>query len=105
MVGMTPMRSSPWRGGLGARHFGQFFGFAEDGDRLVGDLLAQRRETNDAPRALDQRQPEQSFEFAKARRQGRLSDETGFRRFPEMAVAAQRDEILELLNGRKVDDH
>ncbi len=93
------------RPALRPRHFGQLLGLAKHGDRLVGDLLAERREADHAAGPFDQGEAEQGLEFAEARRQGRLGDEAGVGGLAEMSVAPQRDEILKLLDGRKVDDH
>ncbi len=106
MVGMTPIRSSPCSGlPFGARHLGQFFGLAEDAHRLVRDPFAERGEADDAARALDQHHAEQRLELAEAGGQGRLGDEAGIGRFAEMPVLAQRDQILELLDGGEMDGH
>ena len=70
-----------------------------------GDLLAQRGEADDAAGALDQSDAEQRFELAQAGRQGRLGDEAGFRGAAEMPMLAQRDEILQLLDGREIGAH
>ena len=106
MVGITPIRSSPWSGWPSRPgHIGQLLAFAQHPDRLVGDLFAQRGEADDAARPLDQGDAEQGFELAQAGGQRRLGDETGVGRLAEMAVLAQRDQILKLLDGREMDDH
>ncbi len=86
-------------------HLGQLLGFAEDLDRLVGDLLAQRREADNAAGTLDQGDAEQGLELAQARGERRLRDKAGVRGPAQMPEAAQRDEILQLLDGRQVDNH
>ncbi len=49
MVGMTPMpKLAMKRLALGARHVGQLLRLAEDAQRLVGDLLAERGEADHA---------------------------------------------------------
>ena len=90
---------------LGAGQLGQLLGFAQDADRLVGDLLAERGEADDPAGPLDQGDAEQGFELAQARGQGRLGDEAGLGGLAEMAVLAKRDQILQLLDGREVDGH
>jgi len=93
------------RPALGAGHFGKLFGLAEDLDRLVRDLLAEPSETDDSASALDERDSEKRFELTQARRQRRLGYEASLGGAPEMAEAAQRDQILQLLDGWQVDDH
>ena len=88
------------RPALRTRHFGEFFGLAQDADRFVGDLLAERREADDAAGPLDQGDAEQGLQLAEAGRQRRLRHEAGVGGLPEMAVLPQRDEILELFEGR-----
>ncbi len=106
MVGMTPIRSSPCSGWPSARaRSASSSRFAQDPHRLVGDLLAQRGEADDAAGALDQGHAEQRFQLAQSGRQGRLGDEAGVGRLAEMAVLPKRDEILKLLDGRQVDGH
>ena len=89
---------------LGPGHVGKLLGLAQHAHRLVRDLLAERGEAHHAPRALDQRHAEQRLELAQAggsvdwvtkqasaaRRNGR---------------APQRDQILQLFEGRQMDDH
>ena len=89
---------------FGSGHFRKLFSLAEDADRLVRNLLAKWREADHSAGALDKRHAEKCLEFAKASRQRRLCDEAGVGRLAEMAVAAQRDEILKLLQRRQVDD-
>ena len=93
------------RPALGAGELGELLGFAQHAHRLVGDLLAERGKAHHPTRALDQGHAEQGLELAQARRQRRLGDVAGVGRFAEMAVLAQRDEILKLLQRRLVDDH
>ena len=52
-----------------------------------------------------QRVLRESEELADLRRQGRLGDEAGLGRPSEMAVPPERDQILQLLDGREVDSH
>ena len=93
------------RAALRAGHFGQFLGFAKHPDRLIRDLLAERREPDHAPGSLDQSEAEQRLQFAQARGERRLGDEAGVRRFSEVTEPAQGDQILELLDGRQMDNH
>ena len=106
MVGITPMRSSPCqRQALGARHVGQFLGLAQHAAGLFGDLAPKRREADDAAGALDEGDADQCLELAQAGRQRRLGDEAGFRPPCRNGHVAERDEILQLLDGRQVDGH
>jgi hypothetical protein len=84
---------------------GQFLAFPKDSNRLVSNLLAQRRETDDPAGALDQRDAEQSLKFAQTGGQGRLGNEAGLGRLAEMTVLAERDEILQLLDRREIASH
>ena len=90
---------------LGARHLGKLFGLAKNAHRLVGDLLAERGEADQAAGPLDERHAEQRLELAKPRGERRLGDEAGVGGLAEMAVAPKRDEILELLQAGQVDRH
>jgi hypothetical protein len=90
---------------VGARHLGQFFGFAEDAHGLLRDPLTERRESNHAPRSLDQRHSEKRLKLAQTRGQSRLSDEAGFGGFAEVAGFTERDQILKLLDGGEVCGH
>ena len=90
---------------LGPRQLGQLLGLAQHADRLVGHLFAERGETHDAAGSLDEGHAEQGFQLAQAGGKRRLGDEAGIRRLAEMPILAQRDEILELLNGRRVNSH
>ena len=90
---------------LGLRHGGERLGVGEHGAGLGDNLLAQGGESNHAAGALDERGVEDGLEFAKARRQGRLSDKTLFGRASEMAMLVERHQILKLLEGGQVDGH
>ena len=106
MVGMTPKPQIPGeRLAFGPRHVGQFLGFAKDLACFLGDFRSQGREADDAAGALDQGDAEQELELAQACRQGRLGDEAAFGRSAEMAVVAQGDQILKLLERRQIDSH
>ena len=70
---------------LGAGHFGQLLGLAQDAHGLVRDPLPERGEADHSARALDQGHPEQALELAKPGRQCRLGDEAGVGGFAEMA--------------------
>ena len=93
------------RPSLRARHFGQFLGLTQNLDRFVGDLFAKRSEADDAAGPLDEGDPEQSLELAQPRRQRRLGDEAGIGGAAEMPEPPQRDQILQLLDSRQMDDH
>ena len=90
---------------FGTRHLAELFGFAEYADRLVGDLLAEGREADEAAGALDKGNAEQRLQLAKAGGQSRLGNEAGVRSLAEMPVSAERNKILQLLQGWEVDGH
>ena len=90
---------------FGMGHVGELLGLAQHADGLVGDPFAQGSEAHDPPRPLDQGHANARFELAQAGGQGRLGDEAGFRGPAEMRVLAQSDQILQLLEGRKVSAH
>ena len=90
---------------LGAGHLRQLLGLSQDADRLVRDLLAERREPHEAARAFDEGDSKQRLQLAQAGRERRLSDETGVRRLAEVPVTAERHQILKLLQAREVSRH
>ena len=90
---------------LGARHVGEFLGLAQHTAGLFGDAHAERSKADDAARALDEGDADQRLELAQAGRERRLGDEAAFGGLAEVAIVAQRDEILELLDGGKIDYH
>jgi len=90
---------------LGARHVGQLLALAQQANGLVGDLLAERGEADDAAGPFDQHYAKQILKLAKAGRQGGLGNEASLCRLTEMAVLAERDQILELLDRRQMDSH
>jgi hypothetical protein len=106
MVGMTPhAQLAGQRLALGSGEVGQLLALAQDAQRLVGNLLAERREADDPPRALDQGDAEQRLQLPQARRQGRLRDEAGLGRLAEVAVLPKRDQILQLLQRGQMNSH
>ena len=93
------------RQAFGARHVRQFLGLAQHAASLFGNAQAQRREADDAASSLDQGYADQSLQLTQTGRQRRLSDEATFRCLAEVAIVAQRDEILQLLDGGQIDNH
>jgi hypothetical protein len=71
---------------LGPGQLGKLLGLADRPGRLVGDFLAERGEADHPASALDECDPKQGFELAKAGRQRRLGDEAGLGGPSEMAV-------------------
>ena len=67
--------------------------------------FTERSEADDPTRALDQHHPKRRLELAQSGRKRRLGDEAGIRGFAEMAVLAQRHQILELFDGGEMDGH
>ena len=60
------------------------------------DALALAREPLEALAAADERHAELGLELAQTRRERRLRDVARPRRAPEMTLALERDEVLEL---------
>jgi hypothetical protein len=96
-----PHLARKWPPG-GARDIGELVGLAQHAPRLFDEALAERREPHHAARALDQHHADQRLELANARRQRRLGDETGLGGAAEMAMIAQRDQILQLLERGEI---
>ena len=106
MVGMTPIRSSPWSGLPSARAMSVSSSLSRRTRSALSAIFApKRREADHAPGPLDEGDAEQGLELAQARRQRRLRDEAGLGGLAEMAVLAERDEVLELLDRREVRNH
>ena len=106
MVGMTPMRSSPWSGSPSARAISASSSVSRRTRIALSAIFcAERGEADDSAGALDQGYAEQALQLAEARRQGRLGDEAGLGGLAEMAVLAKRDQILKLLDRREVGHH
>jgi hypothetical protein len=90
-------------GGLGEA--GDFLGFAEEAPGALDDLLAERREANPLPGALDQFRAKQLFELLNPRRERRLGYEASLGGATEMALIVNRDEILELSQRWEIGRH
>jgi hypothetical protein len=90
---------------LRASHFAKLLRLAQDSDCLVRNPLAESRESHEAARTLDQSDSEQRLELAKAGGERRLRDKARFCGPSEMAMAAQRNQILELFQAREVHGH
>ena len=84
---------------------GQFFRLAEDPNRLVRYLFTQSREPHYASGPLDQYHAQQGFQFAQAGGKGGLGYKAGLGSLAEMPMLAQRNKILQLLDGRRMDGH
>ena len=82
-----------------AHHVRQILGLAQDPLRLFRHPDAERGEAHHAPRPLDEHHADQRLELLDSGRKGRLGDEARLRGAAEMAVVAQRDQILELLQS------
>ena len=82
-----------------ARHFGKSLRIAQDPAHTVAELHAEGRQPYVPRAALEELQPQRRFKLLDLRGKRGLGDCTGCGGASEMAVAGDRLEIAELLEG------
>ena len=91
---------------FGPRHLGQFLRFAQHPHAPCRRCVRPKAVKRTTRRVRStKRDPKQRLELAQTGRERGLCDVGGVGGLAEMPVLAERDEILELLEGRLVNGH